>query len=76
MTDEEKEKLHEAIGYSDSGPPPTYPENFVDILLKFLLKNLTIRVTDEDTGGACVLQVKLEQVTSTLENRSGASALR
>ncbi|XP_050687793.1 intermembrane lipid transfer protein Vps13-like isoform X2 [Eriocheir sinensis] len=76
MTDEEKQKLHEAIGYSDSGPPPSYPEEFVDILLKFLLKQLTIRVTDEDTGGACVLHLKLDQVTSALENRSGASAVR
>lgn len=76
MTDEEKEKLHEAIGYSESGPPPSYPEKFVDILMKFLLKHLTVTVTDEDTGGACVLQIKLDQVTSVIENRSGASALR
>lgn len=76
MTEEEKQKLHDAIGYSESGPPPSYPEEFIDILLKFLLKHLTITVTDEDTGGACVLQVKLDHVTSVLQNRSGASAVR
>lgn len=76
MSDEEKQKLHEAIGYSESGPPPSYPEKFIDILLKFLLKHLTLTITDEDTGGACVMQMKLDEVTSVVENRSGASALR
>ena len=76
MTDEDKEKLHEAIGYSDSGLPPIYPEKFVDILLKFLLKHLTVTITDEDTEGACVMQIKLDEVTSVIENRSGANALR
>ncbi|KAK8381851.1 hypothetical protein O3P69_015099 [Scylla paramamosain] len=76
MSDEEKQKLHEAIGYSESGPPPSYPEKFVDILLKFLLKHLTVTITDEDTGGACVMQLKLDEVISVVENRSGANALR
>ncbi|KAG0723191.1 Vacuolar protein sorting-associated protein 13C [Chionoecetes opilio] len=76
MTEEEKQKLHDAIGYSDGGPPPSYPEDFVDILMKFLLKHLTVTVTDESVGGACVLQIKLEHVTSAVENRSGATALR
>ncbi|KAG7176031.1 Vacuolar protein sorting-associated protein 13C-like [Homarus americanus] len=76
INDEEKQKLFEAIGYSESGPPPDFPPEFVNLRLHFLLKQLVLTVTDEDAHEAIVTRVKLEQVASVVQNRSGADALR
>lgn len=76
MNDDEKKKLYEAIGYSETGPPPEYPVEFVDIRLQFLLKQLVLIITDENASGATVVQANLNQVASVVQKRSGADALR
>lgn len=76
MNDDEKKKLYEAIGYSETGPPPEYPPEFVDIRFQFLLKQLVLVITDENSSGATVIQVNLNQVASVVQKRSGADALR
>nr|XP_053626222.1 intermembrane lipid transfer protein Vps13-like [Cherax quadricarinatus] len=76
MSDEEKKKLYEAIGYSETGPPPEFPPEFVNLRLQFLLKQLVLTIMDEDAAGAIVIQTKLDCVSSVVLNRSGADALR
>nr|XP_045626468.1 vacuolar protein sorting-associated protein 13C-like isoform X1 [Procambarus clarkii] len=75
MNDQEKKKLYEAIGYSETGPPPEFPPEFVNLRLQFLLKQLVLTIVDENAAGAIVTQAKLNQVASVVLNRSGADAL-
>lgn len=76
MDDEEKKKLYDAIGYSEAGIPPEYPEEFEDIQLEFLLKQLVVIITDDENDGAAVTKAKLNTVTLNLKRRSAADAMR
>ena len=76
MTGEDKEKLYEAIGYSEEGLPPEMPIEYVDVLVKFLLKDLIFTVSDEELGGASVIVASLCNVSCNFSQRSSAGAIR
>ncbi|KAK7070439.1 hypothetical protein SK128_013369 [Halocaridina rubra] len=76
MTDEEKQSLYDAIGYQESRVVTEYPKEYVDIRLEFLLKELDFVITDEEVLGAAVTKARLSHVTTKLQRRSGADALR
>ena len=75
MTDTEK-KLYEAIGYTESGPPPEYPRTYEDMTMEFLLKRLVLTIKDDEDGGAVVTKACLNHMTSSVKRRSTADALR
>lgn len=84
MTDEEKKKLYEAIGYSETLPPPDLPVEYVDLKLVFLLHQLVLTISDDsdsqenvEAGGQqCVVKASLQHVSAELEKRSGADAIK
>lgn len=76
MNDDEKKSLYKAIGYEESAVLAEYPEDYVDVCLQFLLKDLVLLITDEESGGATVTKASLSDVSSKVKKRSSADAVR
>ncbi|KAK3890033.1 hypothetical protein Pcinc_005997 [Petrolisthes cinctipes] len=81
MTDDEKKKLYEAIGYSETLPSPDLPVEYVDLKMVFLLHQLVLTISDdidngEGGGQQCVAKASLQHVSAEFEKRSGADAIK
>lgn len=51
ITPEEKERLFAAIDYQENAPPTTYPTHYVENVVHFKLKTLSLRVQDDKLRG-------------------------
>lgn len=77
MTPEEKKKLYRAIDYQENAAPATYPEEYVDNSLAFLLRSLEIELLDDQHDKFTrVMFTHLKGVKVKLATRVAASALR
>lgn len=78
MTPEEKENLYKAIGYQENAAPTQYPEEYIDLSCAFLLKSLTVELSDVDQqeSSVRVLKIDLNTVRCKLETRPAASAVK
>ncbi|KAF7282566.1 hypothetical protein GWI33_002356 [Rhynchophorus ferrugineus] len=76
MTPDEKAKLYKAIGYQENAEVATFPEEFVDKSLSFLLRSLEIELRDDNNDVKTVLLSKLQGVKVKLETRAAAGALK
>lgn len=82
MTNEEKAKLYDAIGYQENFTPTEDPEHFIGTDITFELDALEVIVRDEisksDLGELFeeILFLQLKGVVCNLQQRSAASALR
>lgn len=76
MNSDEKQKLYEAIGYSEEGVGSEMPIEYVDLCLQFLLEELEVRVLDEILGDGTVCVASTRKVICKLTTRSAASAIR
>lgn len=74
MTSEEKAKLYEAIGYQENAVPTEYPKEFVENKVTFLLHNLLITV--DDVSKKQVLKLQLQKVSTEIEQRPSAEAIK
>ena len=76
MTPEEKAKLYRAIDYQENSKPTQYPKTFVEISLSFVLKCLAVEVWDDALNIPQVLCLELKGVSSRIEQRPSAEAIR
>jgi vacuolar protein sorting-associated protein 13A/C len=76
MTPEEKTKLYRAIDYQENSKPTQYPKTFVEISLSFVLKCLAVEVWDDAQYIPQVLCLELKGVSSYIEQRPSAEAIR
>ena len=76
MTGDDKAKLYEAIGYSEEGLPPEMPIEYVDVQLKFSLKNLFFTISDEELNNSTVIIASVSNVSCNFERRSAANAIK
>jgi len=76
MTPEEKAKLYRAIDYQENSKPTQYPKTFVEISLSFVLKCLAVEVWDDALNIPQVLCIELKGVSSHIEQRPSAEAIR
>ncbi|GBM38371.1 Vacuolar protein sorting-associated protein 13 [Araneus ventricosus] len=75
MTQEEKQKLYEAIGYQEQPVVTEYPKEFVENKLLFLLHNLTVTLSDDTKSEPQVLKVNLKEVSASVDQRPAAQAM-
>ncbi|XP_021940255.1 vacuolar protein sorting-associated protein 13 isoform X3 [Zootermopsis nevadensis] len=76
MTPEEKIKLYRAIDYQENSKPTQYPKEFVEISLSFMLKCLAVEVRDDSLDIPRVLCTELKGVSSHIERRPSADAVK
>jgi vacuolar protein sorting-associated protein 13A/C len=76
MTPEEKAKLYRAIDYQENSKPTQYPKEFVEISLRFMLKCLAVEVRDDSLDIPRVLCTELKGVSSHIERRPSADAVK
>lgn len=82
MTNEEKAKLYDAIGYQENFTPTEDPEHFIGTDITFELDALEVIVRDELEGTDIgelfeeILFLQLKGVVCNVQQRSAASALR
>jgi vacuolar protein sorting-associated protein 13A/C len=76
MTPEEKAKLYRAIDYQENSKPAQYPKTFVENSLSFVLKCLAVEVRDDSLDIPQVLCIELKGVSSHIEQRPSADAMR
>ena len=76
ITGEEKQKMFEAIGYSEGDLPLESPEEFVNVRLQFHLNKLEVKLIDEKLDHNVISVAALHSVKSTMEKRSSASAIK
>ncbi|KAF5306759.1 hypothetical protein FQA39_LY01517 [Lamprigera yunnana] len=76
MTPEEKERLHQAIGYQENSAPLEYPEAYVDTTGTFILRALEIQVQNDNLEVPLILRAELAGVKCRLDTRVAASALK
>ncbi|XP_076066395.1 vacuolar protein sorting 13C isoform X3 [Oratosquilla oratoria] len=76
MTDEEKEKMFEAIGYSEGDLTPEYPKEFVAFQFEFILEQLSLIVHDEEVDNAEVTKASLVGVKMSAYQRPAADAFK
>jgi protein associated with RNAse G/E len=74
MTNEEKQKLYQAIRYQKNSSPAEYPPSFVAVKTSFTLGSLQIVVYDEDLAEREVAKFVISGVECTLEQRPTAMA--
>ncbi|XP_067143145.1 intermembrane lipid transfer protein Vps13 isoform X2 [Centruroides vittatus] len=74
MTNEEKAKLYEAIGYQENAVPAEYPKEFVENKITFLLCNLVIVI--DDMSKKQVMKLQLQKVSTEIEQRPSAEAIK
>ncbi|XP_076225482.1 vacuolar protein sorting 13C isoform X3 [Nomia melanderi] len=75
MTPQEKEKLYRAIDYQENTAPAHYPETYVMIDTRFLLRELQIIILDTDKEFPCVLDLQLHVVEASFNSRPSANAI-
>ncbi|KHJ44017.1 hypothetical protein D918_05710 [Trichuris suis] len=78
MTDEEKEKLYQAIDYQENQVPTQYPPEFIENAVEFKLIGFSVCIHDNTPEGKrqLVLEMGLRTVESTLEMRPSAGAIK
>lgn len=82
MTNEEKAKLYDAIGYQENFTPTEDPEHFIGTDITFELNALEVIIRDEIADSDFkeqfeeILFLQLKGVVCNLQQRSAASALR
>lgn len=76
MTPAEKEKLYAAIGYQENTSAPIYPVTFVSKRMNFLLKNFSLAVHDEARSKTIVVQVLLDDMSASFEQRPRTEAVK
>uniref|UniRef100_A0A914HHN5 Vacuolar protein sorting-associated protein 13A n=1 Tax=Globodera rostochiensis TaxID=31243 RepID=A0A914HHN5_GLORO len=69
LTPEEKKRLYDAIDYQENMPPTDYPKHFVEKLFKLHFKMLVLKLDK-------VIEMRFSQLSSKLELRSAANAMR
>uniref|UniRef100_A0A914HUE8 Cadherin domain-containing protein n=1 Tax=Globodera rostochiensis TaxID=31243 RepID=A0A914HUE8_GLORO len=69
LTPEEKQLLFDAIDYQENMPPTDYPKHFVENMFTLNLKMLMLKLGD-------VIEMRFSQLSSKLEQRSSANAMR
>ncbi|XP_069674534.1 intermembrane lipid transfer protein Vps13 isoform X2 [Periplaneta americana] len=76
MTPDEKAKLYRAIDYQENMKPTQYPKTFVEVRLSFMLNCLALEVRDDSLQIPQVISVELKSVSSCVEQRPSADALK
>ncbi|XP_077563183.1 vacuolar protein sorting 13C isoform X2 [Haemaphysalis longicornis] len=76
MTPAEKEKLYAAIGYQENSTAPVYPVTFVAKRLDFRLRNFSLAVHDETRAKTTVVQVILDDMSVSFEERPRTEAIK
>jgi hypothetical protein len=76
MTPEEKVKFYHAIDYQENSHPAQYPKEYVEVSLSFMLKCLTMEVQDDSLDIPRVLCAELKGVSSHIERRPSADAVK
>lgn len=68
MTDEEKEKLYEAIGYGEGAPITDFPEKFAAHLLNFNMDAIRLVIFD-DNKSQKIIDASLSRVAANVKHR-------
>lgn len=83
MTNEEKAKLYQAIGYHEGGVDLKLPEDYVALTMHFNLKMLEFCVCNEiinpadlSFGLKKVLSLQVSGVTAEIDQRPASSGLK
>uniref|UniRef100_A0A1L8DVL7 Putative vacuolar protein n=1 Tax=Nyssomyia neivai TaxID=330878 RepID=A0A1L8DVL7_9DIPT len=82
MTNEEKAKLYNAIGYRENTSPTELPEDYVAMRLHFQLNVLEVAIMNDDCvkkdghTSECILLMQLREVRCNIDQRPAASAIK
>ncbi|XP_067014210.2 intermembrane lipid transfer protein Vps13 [Anabrus simplex] len=76
LSEDERLKLYQAIDYQENALPTYYPAEFVETKIYFRLNGLTVDVRDNDRHPAHVLLAELIGVSSEIQRRPTANAIK
>ncbi|XP_055701182.1 intermembrane lipid transfer protein Vps13 isoform X2 [Phlebotomus papatasi] len=81
MTNEEKNKLYNAIGYSENSIPTELPEDYVAMRFHFQLNVLEVAIMNDqcvknDTQNDRILLLQLREVHCDIDQRPAAAAIK
>ncbi|XP_059615380.1 intermembrane lipid transfer protein Vps13 isoform X2 [Phlebotomus argentipes] len=81
MTNEEKAKLYNAIGYSENAMPTELPEDYVAMRLHFEMNTLEVAIMNDqsekcDSKRSRILMLQLREVHCKIDQRPAASAIK
>ncbi|XP_061177627.1 intermembrane lipid transfer protein VPS13A-like [Saccostrea echinata] len=77
LSEEEKREIYEGVGYSESESPQSMPKEYVAYKIQLRVRQCCGCLTStEAPESACILQIVLEDMLTSYENRPGGQGVR
>nr|XP_034335213.1 vacuolar protein sorting-associated protein 13A isoform X3 [Crassostrea gigas] len=77
LSEEEKREIYEGVGYKEAQNPQRMPKEYVAYKIQLEVQKISGCLTStESPGSSCILQVIMDEMRTSYENRPGGEGIR
>nr|XP_022286655.1 vacuolar protein sorting-associated protein 13A-like isoform X3 [Crassostrea virginica] len=77
LTEEEKKEIYQGVGYSEEEGPQRLPKEYVAYKIQLKVQKISSCLTSsESPDSSCILQIVMDEMGTSYENRPGGSGIR